>query len=159
MGEKSCEQSYNFNFKDLDRDGCSDAYKICDKPQASGERLRRVQNYEICLKILFELPGLYPSPTHRTWFVTEPLRGFEGCVHHGCPLYSAVKWLLPNMSQQLRLSTEQHTRRMSAINHQKGSWTLPVGHWTVLMEHENQKTKYKWQAHSFTTIIISNYVK
>jgi len=25
MGEKSCEQSYNFNFKDWDRDGCGDA--------------------------------------------------------------------------------------------------------------------------------------
>ena len=47
--------------------------KICDKPQASGERLRRVQNREICLKILFELPGFYPSPTHRKWFVTEPI--------------------------------------------------------------------------------------
>ena len=58
MGEKSCEQSYNFNFKDCDRDGCVDNTKICDKPQASGERLRRVQNREICLKILFELPGL-----------------------------------------------------------------------------------------------------
>jgi len=31
--------------------------KNCDKKQASGERLRRVQNREICLKILFELPG------------------------------------------------------------------------------------------------------
>jgi len=65
MGEKSCEQSYNFNFKDWDRDGCCDAYKNCDKPQASGERLRLVQNREICLKILFELPGFYPSPTDR----------------------------------------------------------------------------------------------
>jgi len=25
MGEKSCEQSYNFSFKDWDRDGCGDA--------------------------------------------------------------------------------------------------------------------------------------
>ena len=54
MGEQSCEQSYNLKFKVGDRDGCGDAYQICDKPQASGERLRRVQNREICLKILFE---------------------------------------------------------------------------------------------------------
>jgi len=38
---------------------------IFDKPQASGERPRRVQNCEISLEILFELPGFYPSPTHR----------------------------------------------------------------------------------------------
>jgi len=35
MGEKSCEQSYNFNFKDWGRDRCGDALNICDKPQAS----------------------------------------------------------------------------------------------------------------------------
>jgi len=65
ISEKSCEQSYNFNFKDGDCDGCGDALKNCDKPQASGERLRRVQKREICLKMLFELSGFYPSPTHR----------------------------------------------------------------------------------------------
>jgi len=27
MGEKSCEQSYNFKFKDGDRDGCGDDKK------------------------------------------------------------------------------------------------------------------------------------
>jgi len=32
---------------------------------ASAERLRRVQNREICLKILFKFLGYYPSPTHR----------------------------------------------------------------------------------------------
>jgi len=59
MGEKFCEHSYNFNCKDWDRDGCGDASKICDKPHASGERLRRVQTREICLNIF------YPGFTHR----------------------------------------------------------------------------------------------
>jgi len=65
MGKNSCEQSYNLNFKDWERDGFGDALKNCDKLQASGERLWRVQNRKICLKILFEFPGFYPSPTHR----------------------------------------------------------------------------------------------
>ena len=34
-----------------------------------------MQNRKICLKILFELAGFYPSPTHRKCFVTQPLGG------------------------------------------------------------------------------------
>ena len=33
--------------------------------EAPAERLQRVQNREICLKILFKFLGFYPSPTHR----------------------------------------------------------------------------------------------
>jgi len=61
MGETSCEQSYNFNFKDWDRDGCGDA-------ETNATSRRRPESASDGCKIVRSVSRFcsnYPGFTHR----------------------------------------------------------------------------------------------